>query len=251
MKRTISIILAAVLLFGCFAAVGSAKTLTHDIDGDGELTAQDARLTLRFALGLEDESGGAFHKADADGDGYITAADAREILRKALGIGDPSVTTAPRTTTPTTIPTTVPTTVAPTTSASLPSIDTDFTYYAGADFRRVRNRYPSAEALAGAVINSIVGDEFYVFTYVRYKIISQYSVSTLHNITTGETIEDPYTYFGELADTYWGGWSLYYSDWQIRVKKWEVEAMDCIYDIWTTGSHTGFSHYVDGSEMNL
>ncbi len=59
---------------------------SYDVDGDGDTTAQDARLTLRFAIGLEDESGGAFWLSDTDSDGYVTAQDARTILRAALGM---------------------------------------------------------------------------------------------------------------------------------------------------------------------
>ncbi|MBR5411174.1 MAG: alkaline phosphatase [Clostridia bacterium] len=57
-----------------------------DVDGDGDVTAADARLALRAAVGLEEfEPGSAeFLSADMDGDGVITAADARQILRIAV-----------------------------------------------------------------------------------------------------------------------------------------------------------------------
>ena len=65
-----------------------------DPDGDGEITASDARLALRIAVGLEtpDETDPAYLAADADGDPGVTAADARVILRAAVGlmkIGEP------------------------------------------------------------------------------------------------------------------------------------------------------------------
>ncbi len=53
-----------------------------DVDGDGIVTAADARLILRAAVGLEDVS---FEGGDVDGDGEITSADAREALRIATG----------------------------------------------------------------------------------------------------------------------------------------------------------------------
>lgn len=51
-----------------------------DVDGDGKVTAEDARLALRQALGKDPKTSAA----DYDGDGDVTAEDAREILRDAL-----------------------------------------------------------------------------------------------------------------------------------------------------------------------
>ena len=53
---------------------------TGDVDGDGKLTAEDARLALRQALGKDPKT----EAADYDGDGDVTAEDARAILRDAL-----------------------------------------------------------------------------------------------------------------------------------------------------------------------
>ncbi len=59
-----------------------------DVNCDGEVTAEDARLALRAAVGLEDfpENSPAFRAADLDGSGDITAEDARAILRLAVGL---------------------------------------------------------------------------------------------------------------------------------------------------------------------
>ena len=59
-----------------------------DVSGDGLVTAEDARLALRAAVGLENyEKGSAeFLAADATKDGAITAEDARLILRAAVGL---------------------------------------------------------------------------------------------------------------------------------------------------------------------
>lgn len=51
-----------------------------DVDGDGKVTASDARLILRAAVGLEEIDN---EKGDIDGDGKITSADSREALRTA------------------------------------------------------------------------------------------------------------------------------------------------------------------------
>lgn len=53
-----------------------------DVDGDGKVTAADAREILRASVGLGEVSADA---GDIDGDGNITAADAREALNKSVG----------------------------------------------------------------------------------------------------------------------------------------------------------------------
>ena len=62
-----------------------------DPDGDGRITAADARLALRKSVGLENfaEGSPAFIACDVDRDGRVTAADARLILRASVGVEDP------------------------------------------------------------------------------------------------------------------------------------------------------------------
>ena len=59
-----------------------------DVTGDGAVTAEDARMALRAAVGLEvlEENSPPFIAADADRDGALSAADARLILRAAVGL---------------------------------------------------------------------------------------------------------------------------------------------------------------------
>ena len=52
-----------------------------DADGDGRVTARDARLALRASARLETLEPAAFACVDLNGDGKITAAEARKILR--------------------------------------------------------------------------------------------------------------------------------------------------------------------------
>ena len=54
-----------------------------DVDGDGKVTASDARLILRAAVGLEKIDTA---RGDLDGDGKITSSDARDALRIATGL---------------------------------------------------------------------------------------------------------------------------------------------------------------------
>ena len=59
-----------------------------DLDGNGDLDPADARLALRYAVGLEPllETRNALWLVDRDGDGKATPADARLILRDAVGL---------------------------------------------------------------------------------------------------------------------------------------------------------------------
>ncbi len=58
-----------------------------DVTGDGEITAMDARLILRAAVGfINYQSDKLFNAADIDRDGNISAADARLALRAAVGL---------------------------------------------------------------------------------------------------------------------------------------------------------------------
>jgi len=67
------------------------KTIQYgDIDNNGKLSAADARLTLRAAVGLETFSDELIKIADVNKNGRIESADARLILRAAVGLEDPS-----------------------------------------------------------------------------------------------------------------------------------------------------------------
>ena len=59
---------------------------TGDADGNGKVTARDARLALRASARLENLSADRFAAADLNGDGRITAGEARKILRVSAGL---------------------------------------------------------------------------------------------------------------------------------------------------------------------
>ena len=67
------------------ASLGAMKPLAGDPDGDGLITAADAREALRAAVGLPTATPYPL-TCDADGDGDVTSADARLILRAAVGL---------------------------------------------------------------------------------------------------------------------------------------------------------------------
>ena len=60
------------------------KNIPGDVDLDGRLTAEDARLALRTSVKLETLSETAFAHADVDKDGAVTPEDARRILRASV-----------------------------------------------------------------------------------------------------------------------------------------------------------------------
>ena len=59
-----------------------ASVILGDVDGDGKVTASDARLILRASVGLEKVD---TNIADIDRDGKVTAADSRLALRESVG----------------------------------------------------------------------------------------------------------------------------------------------------------------------
>lgn len=69
---------------GAFAVIEKFTfTVPGDVDGDGEVTTTDARLTLRAAAQLDTLSSAQLPAADVDGASGISTTDARRILRVA------------------------------------------------------------------------------------------------------------------------------------------------------------------------
>lgn len=84
-KRLLSFLLAAVLLFTA-APFALAVSATGDMDNDGDVTPEDARIALRCAVKLEELTAYRLSAGDIDYDGDVTAADARLILRMSIGL---------------------------------------------------------------------------------------------------------------------------------------------------------------------
>lgn len=66
---------------GLFAIVEDKTFCKGDVNGDGLVTAADARLALRNSAGIQPLYDKALSAADYNGDSSVTAADARLILR--------------------------------------------------------------------------------------------------------------------------------------------------------------------------
>lgn len=60
--------------------------IKYDLTGDGFVSSEDARLALRFAVGLDTATDAQRYAAGLVGDGEFTSALARDILRAAVGL---------------------------------------------------------------------------------------------------------------------------------------------------------------------
>ena len=89
MKRTklkILSLLCAVSLSVTGLAFSAEALLSGDVNGDGSITAEDAREILRFSVGVDPMTEEMKILADIDGDGTVGAEDARLALRTAIGL---------------------------------------------------------------------------------------------------------------------------------------------------------------------
>lgn len=83
MKKVLSLLLVFAMILS-FGAVASAKTVKlGDLDGNGRITASDARTILRYASKLDAYDSEQLTIADIDKNGKISASDARTVLRIA------------------------------------------------------------------------------------------------------------------------------------------------------------------------
>ena len=91
MKKYFSLFLALVMLVTAipFAAItASAADIKGDVDGNGQVTAIDARYILRYVAGLETLNDSQLAVADMDKNDEVTAIDARFILRQVAGLSN-------------------------------------------------------------------------------------------------------------------------------------------------------------------
>lgn len=84
MKKFISLLLSVAVLASLTVTAFAAEW--GDVDADGVIAAADARLALRYSVGLDEPTKDQLERADYDADGEVTAADARLILRVSVGL---------------------------------------------------------------------------------------------------------------------------------------------------------------------
>lgn len=88
MKKLLSVVIALLMALSVILPINASETalLAGDIDRDGSVTASDARLALRYSVGLEGFDGAQQFISDVDSNGKTDASDARTILRMAVGL---------------------------------------------------------------------------------------------------------------------------------------------------------------------
>ena len=84
-KKLLTLCLAAAMLLSLPFTVSAAGRM-GDPDGDGAVTAMDARLILRASVDLEQFTPEQTALSDVDRDGDITAMDARTVLRASVDL---------------------------------------------------------------------------------------------------------------------------------------------------------------------
>lgn len=82
-KKLLLLILGAVMILQPFSVLAA---ITGDMNGDGRLTAADAREILRISVSDKRNSKELIKKADMNGDGIVGADDARAVLRLSIGL---------------------------------------------------------------------------------------------------------------------------------------------------------------------
>ena len=89
-RRTISFLLILTLMLGALPlmARATAGVVGGDVDGDGLVTAVDARMALRFSAKLDAPTPQQLERARLSGQTAVIAADARHILRISAELED-------------------------------------------------------------------------------------------------------------------------------------------------------------------
>lgn len=89
-----------------------------------------------------------------------------------------------------------------------------------------------------------------VLTIILYKIISNYRIVTLHNLTQDKVITDPADYYQSLADRKYGMEKIKYINLKGEVLAHSVEMSEAILSVLETGKNTGNGVYVNAATLN-
>lgn len=137
------------------------------------------------------------------------------------------------------------------TSLSVSKKPIDYSYLAAADFRSVRRQYSTAVATAGYSYEyTDLDGEQCVLTVVYYKILKIHSVVTLHNLTTGKTIEDPESYYDKLVSRSYGQQKVHYWDLQTDMMDHLQTALNAMLSVLKGGANTATGNFVNAEYLN-
>ncbi len=85
--KNTAVFLSAIIIIASFPCIAFAKSVARgDADMNGTVDVGDARLTLRYAVGLEYPTVDVSKICDINGDGQVDVSDARAVLRHAVGL---------------------------------------------------------------------------------------------------------------------------------------------------------------------
>ena len=127
----------------------------------------------------------------------------------------------------------------------------DYAYIASSVFRDIRREYPHAVAQCAYVYayTDLNGD-LCVLTDVRYKITSNWSVVTLHNMTKGTKITDPADYYDNQADRAYGANRLHYMELQSEVQGNHFKMLSAMSSVLKGGKNTFDGVFIDADTLN-
>lgn len=99
-----------------------------------------------------------------------------------------------------------------------------YTYLAQSDFRGIKRTYSQAEAQCAYVYSfENMDGQAFLLTVVRYKIISNYTETTLHILGTSKVIHDPSSYYQKQADGLYGANKIHMMEIRGEVLKAETQ----------------------------
>lgn len=127
----------------------------------------------------------------------------------------------------------------------------DYTYLAKSDFDSVRRDYSTAVAQCAYVYSfTNANGELCVLTDVRYKIISNYSVFTLHNLTSGAVIKDPVSYYQKQASRAYGMNKVAYTKLANEINGYHTQMLQAMKTVLEGGQNPWDGVYVDAYTLN-
>ncbi len=88
MKKLVSILLATVLASSSVIMAFAKPIVKGDTNGDGELTAVDAKTILSVVAGIKEITDGELAVYDVDENGLVTAVDSSRVLKMVAGLDE-------------------------------------------------------------------------------------------------------------------------------------------------------------------
>lgn len=128
---------------------------------------------------------------------------------------------------------------------------TDYTYLAQSDFRGVQRDYSTAVAQCAYVYAfTNANGEQCVLTDVRYKIINNHSIFTLHNLTTGAVITNPDSYYQKQANRAFGASKIAYMKLANEIIGYHTKMLQAMKAVLESGQNTWSGIYVDATTLS-